>query len=122
MIRKNLLSILVAIAIFWLSMSDSDDFDRVKLFDIPHNDKIVHMGMYFILMTAILYENRKKIVNNRLILTAAIFPLLYGIIIELLQSFTASRSSSFYDVLADAAGIIISIILWTITRAYWRKY
>lgn len=116
MIRKNILTILVSIAIFWLSMTNSNTFDSVKLVDVPNSDKMVHVGMYFVLMSAILYENRKKITNYRDILTVALFTLTYGILIEILQSFTLSRSASFYDALADAGGIIISIVLWKLIR------
>ncbi len=118
MIKKHFFTILVSIAIFWLSMSNSDnfEFEKVKLFESPQFDKLVHIGMYFMLMTSILYENRREISKTRGILTSAIFPLSYGFIIELLQSFTATRSSSFYDLLADVVGIIISIILWKLFR------
>lgn len=116
MIRKNIFTILVSIAIFWLSMTNSDTFESVRLVDIPNSDKMVHVGMYFVLMSAVLYENRKRVINFRDILTAALFPLSYGILIEILQSLTVSRSASFYDALADAAGIIISIVLWKLIR------
>lgn len=116
MIRKNIFTILVSIAIFWLSMTNSDTFESVRLVDIPNSDKMVHVGMYFVLMSAVLYENRKRVINYRDILTAALFPLSYGILIEILQSLTVSRSASFYDALADAAGIIISIVLWKLIR------
>ena len=116
MIRKNILTILVSVAIFWLSMTNSNTFENVKLVEIPNSDKMVHVGMYFVLMSSILYENRKKVNNYRSVLTAALFPLSYGILIEILQSLTVSRSASFYDALADAAGIIISVVLWKLIK------
>lgn len=112
MIRKNLFSILIALAIFWLSMASFDKIDQVDIVDIPFMDKNVHFGMYFTLMTSILYENRKNIVTWKKIFFAALLPFTYGILIELLQSLTVSRSASFFDAIADTAGIILSVILW----------
>ncbi|HLN55766.1 MAG TPA: VanZ family protein [Bacteroidales bacterium] len=114
MIRKNLFTILVSAGIFYLSMANSDTFEPVKLFTIPYFDKIVHFGMYFILMFTVLIEHRKNISGKRQIFAAAIFPLIYGILIEILQSFTISRSASFFDALADFAGIAVAIVAWNI--------
>lgn len=121
MIRKNLFTILVTAGIFYLSMASSDSFEPVKFFTIPHFDKIVHFGMYFGLMTTILTEHRKNITNSRKMLIAAIFPFLYGILIEVLQSFTSSRSASFFDGLADTGGIICAILLWPVIRPLAEK-
>lgn len=112
MIRKNLFSIMISIAIFWLSMASFDNIDQVKMVNIPYMDKIVHFGMYFALMTSVLYENRKNLVSGKKIFMAALFPLSYGVLIELLQSLTESRSASFFDAVADFAGIIVSVSLW----------
>jgi VanZ family protein len=114
MIKKNLFTILFSIVILYLSLSGQDNFSDVKLFTIPYFDKIAHFGMYFILMTIVLIENRKNINSPVQILKAAVFPFLYGIIMEILQSFTATRSASFFDILADSGGIILSVILWQI--------
>lgn len=118
MIRKNLLSILIALAILWLSMANFDSLDQVQMVNIPYLDKIVHFGMYFTLMTSILYENRKSLLTGRKIFIAALFPFMYGILIELLQSFTVSRSANLFDAIADTAGIILSILLWTSLKPY----
>lgn len=118
MIRKNLFTILVSAGIFYLSMASSDTFEPVQLFTIPYFDKIVHFGMYFTLMFTILIEHRKNIPGNKQILVAALFPLMYGILIEVLQSFTASRSASFFDALADLGGIVVAIIIWNLGIKY----
>lgn len=118
MIRKNLLSILIMLAIFWLSMASFDSLDQVQMVNIPYMDKIVHFGMYFTLMTSVLYENRKSLLTGRKIFIAALFPFLYGILIELLQSLTVSRSANFFDAIANTAGIILSILLWTSLKPY----
>lgn len=122
MIRKNLFTILVSAGIFYLSMASSDTFEPVKLFTIPYFDKIVHFGMYFTLMITVLIEHRKNISGNSQIFMVAIFPLIYGILIEILQSFTISRSASFFDALADFAGIAIAIVAWKIFQKSRRSF
>lgn len=119
MIRKNLFSILIALAIFWLSMASFDNLDEVKMVNIPHMDKLVHLGMYFTLMTSILYENRRNLVTWRKIFIAALFPFIYGILIELLQSLTVSRSASLFDAVADLSGIVLSVTLWNSIRPFF---
>lgn len=118
MIRKNLFTILVSAGIFYLSMANSNTFEPVKIFTIPYFDKIVHFGMYFTLMFTVLVEHRKNLFGNKQILGAAIFPLIYGILIEVFQSFTVSRSASFFDALADFAGITVAIIIWNLISKY----
>ena len=113
MAKKYLFSILVALIILYLSMASSKTFDKVPYFNIPYFDKFVHFGMYFGLMSVIILENRKTIKSTGYLFLSGLIPLFYGIIIEFLQSaLTITRSGSFYDALADAAGIFVSILLW----------
>lgn len=115
MIRKNLFSILIAIVILYLSMASSKSFDRVQL-NIPYADKFVHFGMYFSLMTSLLIENRSRLTRRKTILLLTLIPFFYGILMEILQSFTLSRTASAADAAADTAGIVFSVLLWLIAR------
>jgi len=113
MIRKNILSIIVALIILYLSLTSSDTFDRVPLFNIPYLDKIVHFLMYAGLMSVILFENRKILIRQSQIFLTALIPFFYGILMELLQlSLTDTRSGSVYDALANSTGIIAAVIIW----------
>ena len=47
MVKKNTFSILVALLIMSLSLTGSDTFKKVSISNIPHLDKLVHLGMYF---------------------------------------------------------------------------
>jgi VanZ family protein len=97
----------------YLSLTGSDTFRKVPIYNIPHLDKIIHFGMYFTWMTLIAYENRKNIKSTPHLILIATMPFCFGILMEFLQSyFIASRSGSFYDMLSNSAGIIISILLW----------
>lgn len=113
MIKKYKFSILVALIILYLSLANSHTFDKVPVFNIPYFDKIVHFGMYFGLMLMIIIENRKLIGSVRHLFTLSLIPLFFGIIIEFMQYFlTISRSASFYDAIADFAGIMVAIMIF----------
>jgi VanZ family protein len=112
MIRKNIFSILTAAIIFYLSMANSHTFDKVPII-IPNFDKIVHFGMYFGLTSVLIFENRKTVKSDGNLFFLSLIPFFYGIILEIMQSvFTSTRTGSIFDVLADSAGIVVSILLW----------
>ena len=115
MLKKNIFSISIALAILYLSLASSDNFDTVQI-DLPWLDKIVHFGMYFTLTIAILFENRNSMNTKGRIFLAAVIPFLYGILLEALQMMTISRSGNIADALADLAGILVSIFIWLLVR------
>jgi VanZ family protein len=113
MIKKNKFSIIVALIILYLSLANSQDFEKIPLVDIPDFDKVIHLGMYFVLMSVIIFENRKTIINTSRLFLTGLIPLFYGVLMEILQAtITLTRSGSFFDALADAAGVLLSILLW----------
>jgi VanZ family protein len=111
--KKNILSIISALIILYLSLANADSFAKVNDFIIPHIDKVVHMCMYFGLMIVILFENRLSLKNNRRILFLSIIPLVYGIFLEFLQSWlTTTRKGDIIDGLFDLIGIFFALIAW----------
>lgn len=97
----------------YLSLADSHTFDKAPFINVPNFDKVVHLGMYFVLMSVIILENRKTIKSRGHLYLIGLIPLLYGILMEILQAtLTLTRSGSFYDALADASGVSLSILLW----------
>ena len=122
MIKKNLYSILVALLLLYLSLTNSEKFQKSPLVNIPFMDKIVHFGMYFIMMSVIIIEHRKSLRNSGKLFLFALIPLSYGILMEILQStLTMTRTGDFYDALADAAGIIVSLVLWLLIRPAFKE-
>lgn len=116
MIKKNILSISVTILIIYLSLAPSDNFDKVPI-NIPNFDKFVHFMMYLTLTSVIIFENRKSIGGMRQILILALFPLLLGITMEILQVILGEgRTGSIYDVFANVSGIVVSLLLWFLDR------
>jgi len=113
MFKKNIYSIIVASIILYLSLTSSDTFDKLPFLNIPFLDKIVHFGMYFVLMSVILIENRKRNIASRQLFLISLIPFSYGVLMEILQSIlTASRSASLYDIVFNFAGILVSVLLW----------
>jgi VanZ family protein len=112
MIKKNKFSIVVALIITYLSLTSSHTFDKVPIINIPNIDKFVHFGMYFSLMSVIIFENRKTIKSTGHLFLIGLIPLFYGILMEILQStLTSTRNGDFYDALANSFGILVSILL-----------
>lgn len=113
MVKKNILSIIVALVILYLSLADSQSFDDVPFLNIPYFDKIAHFLMYFGLMSVILFEHRNAIIGRAQLGLIALIPFIYGILMEILQlTVSANRSGNIFDVVANSAGIIIAALLW----------
>ena len=121
MLRKNLLSSIVALVIIFLSFAEASTFNRIHIPRIPHADKIVHFIMYFTLMSVLIWENRKVITAFRNYLYLAIIPLLFGGIIEIMQSmFTRTRTGDIFDFCANTVGIMTAASIWYYTRKLLR--
>jgi VanZ family protein len=117
MIKKNILSVLTALVILYLSLANADTFSEVNVLDLPNLDKVVHMCMYFGLMIVMLYENRLAIKTTGDSLLLAIIPLIYGILMEVLQSWlTTTRTGDVFDAVFDLIGILIALIMW---KLFW---
>ena len=90
---------------------------------IPHFDKLVHFGLFFI-FCLLLYVPFKKIRMNHLIF-APLTALILSAALETVQHLiSSSRSSNFYDFLANTAGILVSVIYFQyfISGTWLEKY
>jgi VanZ family protein len=111
MIKKNILSITVALVIMYLSLTNSKKFDNITTFKLA--DKLVHTAMYLGFMGIIMFENRESLISRKQLFIAGLIPLFYGILMEILQgTLTVTRTASVSDALFDAFGIVIAIFLW----------
>lgn len=108
---KSLLWLLV---ICYLSLMPGDGLPRVPLFNIPHFDKIVHFGFYFIL-TILLIKPFKKTINKYSYITALLISATLSGAIELLQkTVTTTRHGDIYDFIANLLGISFALITYRI--------
>ena len=78
----------------------------------PHADKVHHLWYFGLLW----WMGLKAGAHPGWRWAAALLG--YGMVIELAQSMTATRSASGQDLLADASGILLG---WLLTRAWGRR-
>jgi VanZ family protein len=122
MLRRNILSISVALVIIYLSLASSDTFEEIPVFHFRGEDKVVHFGMYAVLMGTLLYENRKRINTGRHLVLVAMIPVLFGAILEIMQSWiTTTRYGSIYDLLFNIFGILFAIGIYLLVMNYRRE-
>jgi VanZ family protein len=113
MIKNNFRSAVIAIIIFIMSITESNNLKAPRFLDIPNLDKIVHFGMYFTFMFVLVYENRKKISKKTNVFLIGFIPFTYGILMECCQYlFTKTRTADMLDVLFNTLGILMAIGLW----------
>lgn len=83
-----------------------------------HNsDKLLHASAFFVL--SFLLNRASSSITKRLRNMLSL--LAFGILIEILQSFTVYREVSFWDVIADLVGILLFQVSYTLLKAWQLK-
>ena len=119
MLKNNIYTITVSLIILYLSMATPQTFVRSGFFEIPHLDKFVHFGLYFVLMGTMILEHRRLLTDTRKLLLIALIPFFFGIIVEFMQSeFTQNRKGEVLDMIADAGGVSSALFLWLFFKPY----
>ena len=99
--------------IYWLS----DQSSLPTPLKFPHQDKIMHMGAYFILtFFAVRAFRHLRLPHKALLLICLIFSSLYGASDEWHQSFVAGRYSDFNDWIADTLGAVLLLCTFQLLR------
>lgn len=100
------IAITLAIAVLSLVKIQPKSFGEISFID-----KIYHGIAYFCLAIAWLYSFSKKENFNALIKYLVVGCIIYGIIIEVLQTtITSYRTASYLDIVANSVGIFIAVI------------
>ena len=96
-------SIVWAIVIFIFCTMPSGHIPRMR---IPHLDKIVHFGFFFIqsLWLSLFFNFQTKSSYFRIIRLSTLSAFVYGGVIELLQDSIFHRTGDLYDLIADILG------------------
>lgn len=84
--------------------------------NIPHFDKIVHMGLFFILCFLLIRAYSMTRTQQFTLLA------IYGALIEWLQALTGYRSGDIYDWIADVLGIVLlfaALDFWRVFTSKW---
>ena len=89
--------------------------DDLPSFNIPHIDKVVHFGFYFIgaiLGTMALREVSKgEISLKKGLFVILMVVIVFGMIIEVLQhAYTLDREGDIFDVLANSFGAVCGVL------------
>ncbi len=115
------------IAIFYslaLAMVSLVKINNLPNAGISHADKIFHFLVYSVL--AFLWVNtfffKFKYKKTKAIIYAALFSIIFGIIIEVLQgSVTASRHTDIYDAIANTLGVLFIVLILLINKKTYIK-
>ena len=106
-------NIIWAGVIFFLCAIPSDSIPDPQL-NIPHLDKVVHFGMFFImsifLCSELRYQTRLSL--QKIYLIAIGFSFIYGGLIEVLQFKYFNRGGDWWDLFADVLGGVVGCLLY----------
>ncbi len=111
--RNYIKSIAVFILICALCFMPGNSTKTSIFANIPHFDKWVHFGLFFVFAFSISSDISKvlKVQKKQIILIICLFSALLGGGIELVQHFfIPSRSGDIYDFFADIAGSLVFIL------------
>jgi len=113
--------VLIAVSIFYGSLTSGSNLNKVSIFHINNIDKFIHFSLYFILSISLqlsLLRNTLITKNNQVIITLIIV-ISYGLIMEVFQYyFTNDRSAELFDALANTLGCVCAIIIFPFIRNY----
>ena len=116
---KNLFLFVASSFIIFLTIISLKESDGFSIKFIPFLDKILHLSAYIVLTllwSKYLVLAYPKVSLNKILTVLVILLIIYGIIIEVLQSkLTISRISEFNDVVANFLGIVFGVIIFKYT-------
>jgi VanZ family protein len=114
--RYRLIAWACLILVSFLFLLPGSALPKKDWFSYIFLDKWIHVILFAILTLLWL---KAFSISKRVFNTIIFLMILYGILIELSQElFVRNRSMDFYDILADAAGVLLAVWLW---RRYIKK-
>jgi VanZ family protein len=99
---------------FYLFTLPGDRFPKITWFEKIYGDKIVHVGIFTVLIALFLvpFLQNPPVKIKRTAFLLALCGILYGIAIEFIQgNFIPNRSFDLWDIAADTAGSFIPLLL-----------
>lgn len=104
---------------FYLFTLPGENIPKINWFDKIYGDKIVHVGIFVLLVALFLLPWRKASLDvlKRTALAIATVAIIYGIAIEFIQrNFIQNRSFDTGDILADAVGSLVPVIFLSLKK------
>jgi VanZ family protein len=89
--------------------------DQLVSSSLPGLDKLAHVLLFTLLAMAFLFGLPRTFVVNRPVaagLATLIVGVGFGVVDEYHQSFVPGRSPELADLVADAAGVIVAVLIW----------
>ncbi len=109
-------SILWVTGILYASFTPSSSIDE-RLYFFKHQDKIIHIGMYFVLSFLVasdIFTSAQLQTRTYIILFALI--VIFSGCIEILQPIIANRSNEIADVVANGIGTFLGLLIFYIKK------
>ena len=104
--------ILWAVVVFGLHAMSSKSFPKISFWENLGPDKIVHAFMFFVATALAVFSGWGKLRSATVWICA-------GVLLEYYQFyFTSDRSFDWFDVVADATGVFIALLLLKGTVSY----
>lgn len=100
----------------------ADDLPLEPFFRIPHFDKIVHFGLFFVFCILLLRPIKRLSLNHYLL--APLISIILSAILETSQHFlSVSRNSDIKDFIANSLGALSSVMVYYlfISDKKWEK-
>lgn len=108
-----LLAILILIT--YGSLGSGEEAAKINILKFPNSDKVIHGLMYFLLTVSLIYLMVKRyngFKHWKVYLIVLASPILYGLLMELLQYYLASdRSAELADFIANTSGTLLAFLM-----------
>lgn len=117
---KYIKTLLWFLIINYISLIPADEIPKSKLFGIPHFDKMVHFGIYFIFSIFLASMFNKPAINKlKTVIIIIVLNIFIGGTIEYLQDILpVNRSGSYLDFLADILGCLTALLFYYHLKNY----
>ncbi len=122
-VKQNTKTILWTIIVVGVCVVPGNEIPSPPIINIPHLDKIVHAGLYFVLtifsVKSFLKQNLVRILNQKPFYSAFVYAVVLGLAVELVQyNFIPNRSGDVLDALANSVGSLLALFVvkkWTLS-------
>jgi hypothetical protein len=117
------LTLITAGIIFFLSLSTSENINKVWFLNFKFSDKLAHLGMYGFLTLVYLIERTAFLRSSQATRKTRWFYvwwiILIGAGIEFLQPVIVGRDKDFWDFIANTIGILVGYLLFYYIKKYY---
>ncbi|MGB3619559.1 MAG: VanZ family protein [Catalinimonas sp.] len=115
-VRYNTFSLLWALLLLFLTLTPARNMPAFPTWEAFAFDKSAHLFVYavLVLLTVVGFKKQHAYIRFRLraVPYALLIAFVYGLVLEVIQSFIPSRHFEWYDLLANTAGCLLGALLF----------